>query len=99
MQFKWGRSLHRAKVELVQGTAAFATKDESNQRSFRNEYIVPYALIGAYGIANQFAASQTGATDEDLALLGAEGLWNGTLNLITRSKVGYEPCFLVEIGV
>ena len=96
VQFKWGRSLHRAKVELVQGTAAFATKDESNQRSFRNEYIVPYALIGAYGIANQFAASQTGATDEDLALL-REGLWNGTLNLITRSKVGHEPCLLVEI--
>ena len=29
VQFKWGRSLHRASVETVQGTAAFATKEGS----------------------------------------------------------------------
>lgn len=96
VQFKWGRSLHRVKPELIQGTAAFARKDESEQRSFRNEYLVPFALLGIYGIANQNAAHTTGATDDDLEKL-KEALWDGTINLITRSKVGHVPQLLLEI--
>lgn len=96
VQFKWGRSLHRVKPEFVQGTAAFATKDESEQRSFRNEYLVPFSLIGVYGIANQNAAKTTGATDKDLEDL-KKALWDGTINLITRSKVGHTPQLLLEI--
>lgn len=96
VQFKWGRSLHKAKAELVQGTAAFATKDQSEQRSFRNEYIVPFVLLGVYGIANQYASVETGATDADVERL-APGLWNGTVNLITRSKVGHAPRLLLEV--
>jgi CRISPR-associated protein Csh2 len=96
VQFKWGRSLHQAKAELVQGTAAFATKDESEQRSFRNEYIVPFVLLGVYGIANQYASHETGATEQDVDKI-ADGLWNGTINLITRSKVGHVPRLLIEI--
>lgn len=96
VQFKWGRSLHRVKPELIQGTAAFATKEGNDQRSFRNEYIIPFALIGLYGIANQNAARITGATDEDLEEL-KKALWDGTINLITRSKVGHVPQLLLEI--
>lgn len=96
VQFKWGRSLNRARVEMVQGTAAFATKEGSEQRSFRNEYIVPFALIGVYGIANQHSSHQTGATDDDLNLL-LDGLWNGTANLITRSKVGHVPRLMLQV--
>lgn len=96
VQFKWGRSLHRAAVETVQGTAAFATKEGSEQRSFRNEYIVPFVLIADYAIANQYASRMTGATDEDLDFL-CEALWRGTANLITRSKVGHMPRFLLEV--
>ena len=81
---------------MVQGTAAFATKEGSEQRSFRNEYIVPFALIAVYGIANQHSSNQTGANDNDLNLL-IDGLWNGTANLITRSKVGHEPQLLVQV--
>ena len=96
VQFKWGRSLHRAAVETVQGTAAFATKEGSEQRSFRSEYIVPFVLIADYAIANQHASRRTGANDEDLdALFSA--LWKGTANLITRSKVGHMPRFLLEV--
>lgn len=96
VQFKWGRSLHRAAVETVQGTAAFATKEGSEQRSFRSEYIVPFVLVADYAIANQHASKTTGATDEDLdALFSA--LWKGTANLITRSKVGHMPRFLLEV--
>lgn len=96
VQFKWGRSLHRAMVQMIQGTAAFATKEDSAQRSFRNEYIVPFVLIADYAIANQHAAKTTGATDEDLKAL-FEALWKGTGNLITRSKVGHVPRFLLEV--
>ena len=96
VQFKWGRTLHRAKAELVQGTAAFASKDDSEQRSFRNEYIVPFALLGVYGIANQYPSRETGATEEDIDKI-SEGLWSGTINLITRSKIGHTPRLLLEI--
>lgn len=96
VQFKWGRSLNRARVDLVQGTAAFATSDSAEQRSFRNEYIVPFALIAVYGIANQYASKDTGATDEDIDSM-ITALWNGTLNLISRSKVGHQPQFLLEV--
>jgi len=97
VQFKWGRSLHRAEAKLIQGTAAFATKTESEQRSFRNEYIVPFVLIGAYGIANQYPSRETGATEDDLEKL-TSALWKGTTNLITRSKVGHVPRMLMEVA-
>lgn len=96
VQFKWGRSLHRSEAKLVQGTAAFATRSDSEQRSFRNEYIVPFTLIGVYGIANQYPSKETGATDGDLDEL-TSALWKGTTNLITRSKVGHTPRFLMEV--
>lgn len=96
VQFKWGRSLHRAKVEFVQGTAAFSTKEGSQQRSFRNEYIVPFALIATSAICNQKASATTGATEEDLDKM-AESLWQGTQNLITRSKMEHRPLLMMEI--
>lgn len=96
VQFKWGRSLHKAKAELIQGTAAFATKDDSEQRSFRNEYIVPFVLLAVYGIANQYPSVESCATDEDVDKV-ATGLWNGTVNLITRSKIGHVPRLLIEV--
>ncbi|WP_025773903.1 type I-B CRISPR-associated protein Cas7/Csh2 [Neomoorella thermoacetica] len=96
VQFKWGRSLHAATFEFIQGTAAFATKEDSQQRSFRNEYKVPFALIAVYGIANQYAARFTGASDQDLEDLAA-ALWTGTDNLITRSKTEHKARLYLEI--
>jgi len=96
VQFKWGRSLHKAKAQLIQGTAAFTTKDGNEQRSFRNEYIVPYALITTSAIVNQNAAENTGAEDADIEKL-KDALWNGTKNLLTRSKTEHRPVLLLEI--
>ncbi len=96
VQFKWGRSLHRAKVEFIQGTGAFVTTEGGEQRTFRNEYIVPFALIGTYAIGNQYASNKTDATDDDFNKL-VEALWNGTNNLITRSKTEHRSRFLMEI--
>jgi len=100
VQFKWGRSLHAATFEFIQGTSAFATEgrgtEKKEQRSFRNEYKVPFALIAVYGIANQHAAAITGADDADLEDLAA-ALWQGTDNLITRSKNEHKARFYLEI--
>lgn len=100
VQLKWGRSLNACHFEFIQGTSAFATEgrggSEKQQRSFRNEYKVPFALIAVYGIANQNAAVTTGATEEDLDNL-ASALWKGTDNLITRSKHEHKSRYYLEI--
>lgn len=99
VQFKWARSLHSASFEFVQGTSAFATEGrdgDKQQRSFRNEYLVPFALMGVYAIANQHASVETDATDLDLEKM-VEGLWQGTDNLITRSKNEHKARLILEI--
>ena len=100
VQFKWARSLHSASFEFIQGTSAFATEGrdggDKQQRSFRNEYLVPFALMSVYAIANQTASIETGATDDDLEKM-VSGLWEGTDNLITRSKNEHKSRLLLEI--
>ncbi|HOK34197.1 MAG TPA: type I-B CRISPR-associated protein Cas7/Csh2 [Fervidobacterium sp.] len=96
VQFKWGRSLHKAKVEFIQGTGAFVTNEGGEQRTIRNEYIVPFAIIATYAIGNQYASVRTGASDDDFDKL-VEALWNGTNNLITRSKTEHRSRMLLVI--
>lgn len=99
VQFKWARSLHAASFEFIQGTSAFATEGrdgDKQQRSFRNEYLVPFALMSVYAIANQYASSETGAEDTDLEKM-LNGLWTGSDNLITRSKSEHKARLLLEI--
>lgn len=96
VQFKWARSLNKAKVDFIQGTGGFATTDTSEKRTFRNEYKVPFALMITYGIANQNSSKISSATDEDLSKM-INALWNGTNNLITRSKTEHRSRFLMEI--
>lgn len=96
VQFKWARSLNKVKVDFVQGSGGFATKDGSENRTFRNEYKVPFAMMATYAIANQNASKTTGATDEDLSKM-REALWSGTNNLITRSKTEHRSRLMIEI--
>lgn len=101
VQFKFGRSLHKVDGPVfVKGTGAFADKyDDKNKKlqfTFREEYILPYSLISFYGIVNENAAKETGLKPEDIDLL-IEGLWNGTKNLISRTKVGQMPRLLMQV--
>ncbi|PLV58065.1 type I-B CRISPR-associated protein Cas7/Csh2 [Thermotoga sp. KOL6] len=96
VQFRYGTSLHRVKMMTVQGTAAFATSSESKQRSFREDQLVPYALIAFYGVVNQHSAAVTKLTEEDVSKL-LEGMWIGTKNLITRSKMEHNPRLLMRV--
>jgi len=96
VQFKMGRSMHRVEMKHIRGTGAFASKLENKQQTFREEYILPYSLIAFYGIINENAAQQTKMTEEDYALL-LESIWDGTKNLITRSKMEHNPRLLLTI--
>lgn len=96
-QFQMGRSLNKTEIIEEQGTGAFASKDGAKQQTFRTEYKVPYAIIGFNGIINEKAAQYSEMTDDDKALL-LEGIWNGTKNLISRSKFGQTPLLLMTIN-
>ncbi len=95
-QFQMGRSLHKTEVITEQGTGAFASGDKKGQATFRTEYKVPYSLIGFNGIVNEKAAQYSLMNEDDKKLL-QEGIWEGTKNLISRSKFGQSPVLLMTI--
>ena len=90
----FNRSLHRVAPTLVQQTAAYAGNAKSNQKSFAERWLLPYALIAAYGVANETAARTTRMSNADLEWL-LKALWQGTANLNTHSKMGHEPLLLL----
>ncbi len=96
IQFKMGQSLHRVQIQHLKGTGAFAAGENKTQKTFREEYVLPYSLISFYGIVNENAGALTHLQEEDVEKL-LDGLWNGTKNLISRSKVGQQPRLLVRV--
>lgn len=95
-QFQMGRSLNKVEIITEQGTGAFASGDKKGHATFRTEYKVPYAIIGFNGIINEKAAKYSLMSAEDKSLL-LEGIWEGTKNLISRSKFGQAPLLLLHI--
>ena len=96
VQFRMGRSLHKVDLKYIKGTGAFASQDGKTKKTFREEYILPYSLIAFYGVINENAASSTNMTEDDIDKL-LDAMWNGTKNLITRSKFGQTPRLLLQI--
>ena len=97
VQFKMGKSLHSVKIQHIKGTGAFASKKDTTQKTFREEYFLPYSLIGFYGIVNENAAKHTNLQMEDTELL-KDAIWNGTKGLISRSKFGQMPRLLLFVN-
>ncbi len=97
VQFQMGRSLHPVEIRQIKGTGAFAGKANSMQKTFRIEYIVPYSLVAFNGIVNETAAQHTKMTSLDLELL-QNAMWQGTKNLISRSKFGQTPRLLLVVS-
>lgn len=95
-QFQMGKSLNQTEVIEEQGTGAFASGDKKGQATFRTEYKLPYAVIGFNGIINEKAAAYSQMQEGDKTLL-IEGVWEGTKNLISRSKFGQSPLLLLSI--
>lgn len=97
VQFKFGRSLHKVDGPiLIKGTTVMPSREGMKQGTFREEWIVPYALIAFHGVANEYAAQTTHLTEDDINLM-IEAMWNGTKDLITRSKFGQMPRLLLRI--
>jgi CRISPR-associated protein Csh2 len=95
VQFNPGQSLHAVEVLEIAGTGGFASRETARQKTFRREFIVPYALIGFYGVINENLAKETELTEEDVELL-MEALWQGTLALHSRSKAFHHPRLLLR---
>ena len=96
VQFKIGRSLHRVNLQFMKGTTVMPSEKNKKQGTYTEQYLLPYALIAFSGIVNENAAKTTMLTQEDCDAL-LDGLWNGTKNLISRSKAGQVPRLLVNI--
>ncbi len=97
VQFRMGRSLHRVGEPVFhQGTTVMPSGGEKTRGTFRDDYLLPYGLFGFYGVVNQKAGEETKLKEADIPLL-IDGLWNGTKNLITRSKVGQMPRLLIQV--
>jgi len=96
VQFRIGRSFHRVKVAYMNGTTVMPSDKSSKQGTFTEQYVLPYSLIGFYGIVNENAAKTTQLTNADVNSL-MDALWNGTKNLISRSKVGQMPRLLLNV--
>lgn len=96
VQFRFGRSLHRVESVTIKGTSVMPSRAQVTQGTFIETQILPYSLICFYGIANENAAKTTNLTESDVNLL-LDGIWNGTKNLITRSKIGQMPRFLLRV--
>ncbi|GAA3953415.1 type I-B CRISPR-associated protein Cas7/Csh2 [Chitinophaga oryziterrae] len=96
-QFQMGRSINKTEIITEQGTGAFASGDKKGQATFRTEYKVPYALIGFNGVINEKSAQYSKMSDDDKTLL-EEGIWDGTKNLISRSKFGQNPVLLLVVN-
>ena len=97
VQFKIGRSLHKVKLNFIKGTTVMPSKEARGQGTFTEVYVLPYSLISFYGIINENAAKETKLTEDDVKLL-LDGMWNGTKNLISRSKAGQVPRLLLKIN-
>lgn len=97
VQFRFGRSLHRVVLDFVKGTTVMPSKEAKGQGTFTEGYVLPYSLICFYGIINENAAKQAHLTEDDVALL-LDGMWNGTKNLISRSKAGQMPRLLIKVN-
>lgn len=97
VQFKIGRSLHKVKLNFIKGTTVMPSKEARGQGTFTEVYVLPYSLICFYGIINENAAKETKLTDDDVKLL-LDGMWNGTKNLISRSKAGQVPRLLLKVN-
>jgi CRISPR-associated protein Csh2 len=95
-QFNTGQSLHAVEVLEISGTGGFASTEKARQRTFRREFIVPYALIGFYGVINENLAKESGLTSKDVDLL-MESMWYGTQALHSRSKAFHHPRLLVRV--
>lgn len=95
VQFSWAKSLNQTETILSQGTGAFG-RDGSDNKTFRTDNYLPYALFAMYGTINSINAKKSNASEDDINEM-VDSMWNGTKLLNTRSKIGQKPRALFRI--
>lgn len=95
VQFSWAKSINQTETILSQGTGAFG-RDGSDNKTFRTDNYLPYALFAMYGTINSINAKKSNATEDDINEM-IDSMWNGTKLLNTRSKIGQKPRALFRI--
>lgn len=95
VQFSWAKSLNQTETILSQGTGAFG-RDGSDNKTFRTDNYLPYALFAMYGTINSINAKKSNASEDDINDM-IDSMWNGTKLLNTRSKIGQKPRALFRI--
>jgi CRISPR-associated protein Csh2 len=97
VQFKFGKSLHRVKLEFVKGTTVMPGGEGKQAGTFTEKYVLPYSLICFSGLVNEKVAKieDIGLTMDDINLM-YEGMWEGTKALFTTSKA-QSPRLLFEV--
>lgn len=96
VQFNLGKSMHKVRVDELPGTTVFPSKGGLTTGTMTSRFYLSYALIAFHGIVNENAAKDTLLSNEDLDDMYS-GMWYGTKNLISQSKVGQMPRFLVVV--
>jgi len=97
LQFKMSKSIHKVDAPVyIKGTGAFASGPGKENKTFREEYILPYAMFATYGIISGLSAKKSGLSKDDLSKI-LDSLWVGTKHLVTRTKIGQMPRFLLKI--
>ncbi len=93
IQINWGYSLNE--VFLVDSNTIASIMNEGNS-TFGKDYRVKYSLLAFHGSINQYAANETGLTEQDVQTF-RDGLWNGISASPTRSKLNQYPKLYLEL--
>ncbi|MHA1370316.1 MAG: type I-B CRISPR-associated protein Cas7/Csh2 [Promethearchaeota archaeon] len=96
VQFGLGRSLNKPKVTTRTITTTVASGEDKGQGTFGEYHVVDYSIIRFHGIVNERSAEITNFSEDDLKKLN-DGLWNGTMQLNTRSKFNHMPRLLINV--
>ncbi|MEM3845835.1 MAG: type I-B CRISPR-associated protein Cas7/Csh2 [Candidatus Parvarchaeota archaeon] len=99
IQIAWGESLHKVDVAFIKGTTEMPSVEGKTMGTFTEEYKVPYAFIGTYGVVNDKNATETGLSEGDIDLF-FNALWFGHMSastIETTSKLGHSPKLLIDI--
>lgn len=102
VQFSIGKSKHKASDKQIKGTTVVPSGEGKEQGTFTNRFVVPYALIEFYGVVNPNNYPENLKSDDklfqnDMNYL-CEGMWEGTRNLFTRSKLGHRPALIIKVN-
>jgi len=93
-QFGLGRSLNKPNVKSLTITTTLSSGTEKGQGTIGEYHIVDYSLIRFHGIISEINARVTGFSESDLEKLFT-AMWDGTLQLNTRSKFNHTSRLLI----